>query len=181
MKNHWAVGLGVMLLITLPGWSQARFRHDPLTPQETDQIREMADHPDEKLKLFIKFARARMLTIEQIRSDPKFAEGRGQKIHDLLEDVSELVDEVDRNVDSFAKRKKDIRKSLKQVIEMDSEFQVKLRALRDAANDPNNKEGAEYRYAVEDCEDSVNASADDARDVLEEQDAAALAAKQKKK
>ena len=181
MTKRWALGLGIALMMALPAWSQARFRHDPLTPQETDEIREMADHPDEKLKLFIKFSRARMLTIDQIRSDPKFAEGRGAKIHDLLEDVSELVDEVDRNVDSFAKRKEDIRKSLKLVIEMDSEFQVKLRALKDAASDPNNKEGAEYKYAVEDCEDSVKASADDARDVLEEQNAAALAAKQKKK
>ena len=98
------------------------------------------------------------------------AKDRGQKIHDLLEDIASLVDEVDDNVQNYNERSADLRKPLKQVVEMDSEFQGKLRELKIASADPKHvDEAADYKFSLEDAIDSVNRSADATRKLLEEQ------------
>jgi len=161
--------LAVALLIALPLRSQVRDR-DPLTEKEVDQLRETAIEPEKRLKLMVDFTRARMVAIDQLQSDPKMAKDRGQKIHDLLEDIASLVDEVDDNVENYKERSADLRKPLKQVVEMDSDLQAKLRGLKVAAEDPKNvDEAADYKFALEDAIDSVNRSGDSTRKLLEEQ------------
>src|SRR2546430_17092096 len=85
--------LMLALLIALPLRSQVRDR-DPLTEKEVDQLRETAIEPEKRLKLMVDFTRARMVAIDQLQSDPKMAKDRAQKIHDLLEDIASLVEEV---------------------------------------------------------------------------------------
>ena len=51
-----------------------------------------------------------------------------------LQDFLDVYDELNENIDTYVGRKSDLRKVLKTVIEADTEFQAKLRALRDAAN-----------------------------------------------
>ncbi len=50
-------------------------RHDPLTSPETDALREVSMLPEQKLPLYLKYARARLASIEQLRSDPHAARG----------------------------------------------------------------------------------------------------------
>src|SRR6185312_5203648 len=106
-------------------------KRDPLTEAESDQIRELSQEPDKRLEVIVKFISARFDTIEQMQGDPRLAAGRGQKMHDLLQDISSLVDELDDNVDDYVDKKQDIRKSLKKVIEADTSFQLKLRTLKE--------------------------------------------------
>lgn len=176
----WVVAI---LALTSPAIAQMpRMPRDPLTAAETDQLREVSDEPAQKLKLYIKFARARMMAIEQLDDDPKLAADRGQRLHDLLEDLSSLVDEVGDNLDSFARRRDDIRKPLHEVVQMNDDFQLKLRALQEQAKDPKNaKEAEQYQFALDDAVDSVNADADAARDILDRQNTAAEEAKEAKK
>src|SRR2546421_4584360 len=126
MRYRDVTYLVLTLFVSIPGWSQVRER-DPLTEKEVDQLRETAIEPEKRLKLMVEFTKARMVAIEQLRTDPKLAKDRGQKIHDLLEDIASLVDEVDDNVENYSQRSADLRKPLKQVVEMDSDFQGKLR------------------------------------------------------
>jgi len=146
-------------------------RRDPLTAPETDELREVAQEPVKRLKLYVKYGQARMTAIEQLRSDPKLAEDRGRQIHDLLEDFTNIVDELDDNVDMYHERGSDLRKPLKEVIEADSDWQLRLRTLKEApASDPNAaKEAREYYFVLESSIDSVNESADNARKILAEQ------------
>lgn len=169
MRTRPFVYLAITLLVILPLRAQVRDR-DPLTEKEVDQLRETAIEPEKRLKLMVDFTKARMVAIEQVRSDPKMAKDRGQKIHDLLEDIASLVDEVDDNVENYNERSADLRKPLKQVVEMDSEFQGKLRELKAASEDPKNVDtAADYKFALDDAIDSVNRSADATRKLLEEQ------------
>src|SRR5438445_9282603 len=92
--------LVALTLLSTLAFAQRR-RRDALTDAETDQLREVAIEPEKRIKLFVKFARARMEAIEQVRSDPKFAEGRGKRLHDLLEDLSAVVDEMDQNIEEY--------------------------------------------------------------------------------
>ncbi len=144
-----------------------RQRRDPLTAAEADQMRDVAQEPVKRIKLIVKFARARMLAIEQLRTDPSMGEERGQRIHDLLQDFTTIVDELDDNVNMYYEKKWDIARSLPEVIAAGSEFQAKLRGLKEsAASDPATaKEAQDYRFVLENAVEAVNASLDNARDL----------------
>ena len=139
MKVRWrwrtALGLGLLLALplSLPVCSplRAQRRRDPLNPLEIDQLRDAMLEPDQRLKLYVKFSRDRMTKLEQMRSDPKTTE-RGRQTHDMLEDFLAVYDELNDNIDMYVGRKDDIRKPLKVIIEVDTEFQAKLRALKNS-------------------------------------------------
>jgi hypothetical protein len=157
-------------------------RHDPLTSAETDALREVSTEPNEKLPLYLKYARARLDAIDQLRSDPHSAEGRGLKVHDLLQDFQIIVDEMDRNLDSFADQKLDFRKALKEVIQTDSEFQSKLRTLKETSKEPAaTAEAKDYEFALLDATDAVDGDLENARDLLAQQEKAAAEAKARRK
>ena len=152
-------------------------RHDPLTPAETDELRETSMEPNAKLPLYVKYARVRLAAIEQLRSDPHVVQGRGRKVHDLLTDFKTIVDEMDRNVDSFADQKLDFRKALEEIIRADGEFQTKLYALQERAQDaPVTTEAKEYEFAVLDAIDAVDGDLENVKDLLPQQEKAAAEA-----
>src|SRR5580765_2165729 len=125
------VGIGMALLFALPAGAQRR--RDPLNTEEINQLRDAMVEHDQRLKLYVTFARDRMNKLEQMRADPKTTD-RARQTHDMLADFLSVYDELNDNVDMYVGRKDDIRKPLKLVIEADIEFQSKLRTLKDAAN-----------------------------------------------
>ena len=168
MRIRLLTFLAIVVIASVPLWSQIHDR-DPLTDAEVDQLRETAIEPEKRLKLMVEFTKARMASLEQVRTDPK-AKERGKRIHDLLEDISTLVDEIDDNVDDYSERSADLRKPLKQVVEMDSDFQTKLHELKNAENDPKNiDEASDYKFALDDAIESVDQSATTNRKLLDEQ------------
>lgn len=171
----------LLLLLALPGAAQRR--RDPLTDPETDELREAAQEPDKRLKLWVKFIRARLVALEQVRSDPKFAAERPQRVHDLVVDLANMVDEMDDNIDNYVRQKQDVRKALKEVVELDSELQIKLRGIKEsAAADPAlGSELREYKFVLENAIESVNASADNSRDALQAQNVEFAKKKDEKK
>jgi len=166
--GRWRAPLALLFLLALPLASRlsAQRRNDPLNPLEIDQLRDTMLDPDERLKLYVKFSRDRMTKLEQMRADPKTTE-RGLHTHDLLQDFLTIYEELDDNVEMYFGRKNDIRKPLKMIIEADTEFQSRLRALKDAANtDP--KEAKQYEFVLSDALDTVDSSAEDHRKTLTE-------------
>jgi hypothetical protein len=176
----------VVLLLLLSVVASARKR-DPLTEAEEDQIRDVAQEPYKRLKLYIKFTDARLLAIDQLRADPKQADGRGKKVHDLLEDFMALLDEINDNLDMYEGRpmtkddRKDFHKGLKEVIAACDAWDAKLKALKSAIEtDPQTmKESVDYRFAFQDAEDSLKSAADAAREYSEIQPADDKPAKKK--
>ena len=146
----------------------ASTRRDPLTEEETDQLREAAQDPPLKLKLVLTFARLRLDSAEALRFDPKAGPDRGRQIHDLLEDFGNLVDELSDNVDAYAARQEDLRKPLAEVIAATNEFSVRLRDFKTAAA-ASPKEARAYSFALEDATDSVTAALQNAEELLAEQ------------
>jgi len=143
-----------------------RYQRDPLNPLEIDQLRDAMLDPDQRLKLYVQFSRDRMTKLEQMRSNPKTTE-RGRQTHDMLEDFLALYDELNDNIDMYVGRKDDIRKPLKVIIEADTEFQSKLRALKDSAN-ANATEATQYEFLLTDALDTVDSSAEDHRKTVAE-------------
>jgi uncharacterized coiled-coil DUF342 family protein len=160
--------------LLLAGVSADR-RRDPLTGPEIDQLRDTAVDPDLRLKLYVKFARARLASLEQARSDPK-AEDRGQQVHDRLQDFLDVYDELNDNVDNYGDRKWDMRKALKAVLEADTEFQARLRAVQDSAK-AEKEEIKQYEFLLSNALETLDTSVQDHRQLLSEQEELA---KQKK-
>jgi len=168
------VAIAVIALLVSAGWADRR--RDPLTEVEIGQLRDAAQDPEQRLKLFVDFARARLSAMEQTRSDPKAAD-RTQTTHDRLQDFLDIYDELNDNLDTFVERKADLRKPLKLVIQADAEFQSRLRALK-SAPDARSAEASRYEFLLNTALDSVDTSVSDHRQLLEEQEETA---KQKKK
>jgi hypothetical protein len=172
MKTRWwRIGgvVGLLLMAAAPGLGQ---RHrDPFTQEEIDQIRDTSWEPQLRLSLYVKFARARLVGLEQMRSDPKTKE-RAQQTHDHLDDFLLIYDELNDNIDTYVERKDDIRKPLKVIIDADTEFQAKLRALRDAA-DVRPEEAKQYEFVLSNALDTVDSSAPDHHKTLADQEEAA--------
>ncbi|HZQ67752.1 MAG TPA: hypothetical protein VFA68_04460 [Terriglobales bacterium] len=147
-------------------------RHgDPLTTPEIDQLRDTAQEPELRLKLYVQFTRARLDALTQAQNDPKVTD-RGQAIHDKLQDFLDIYDELDDNVDMYADRRNDIRKPLKLVIGSDTEFQTKLRAFKDAAVTAK-EEFRQYEFLLSNALDAVGNGLQDHRQLLSEQEEAA--------
>jgi len=162
---------GCVIALLLTAASPAQRHRDPLTQPEIDQVRDASWEPKERLALYVQFARARLVKLEQMRSDPK-TKDRPRQTHDLLDDFQLLYDELNDNIDTYVDRKDDIRKPLKLIIDADNEFQAKLRALKDAADVPPEEVRA-YEFVLTNVLETVDTSAEDHRKLLADQEDAA--------
>jgi hypothetical protein len=132
----WALLAGLVLA---PGAATAG-RHDPLTSDEIDQLREVALDPESRLKLFADFARLRFTAIETARmpkkpdADKPGADKPGtsnpRSLHDLMEDFLAVYDELDENISMYEDRQADLRKAMKVVLLADNEFHARLEGLQ---------------------------------------------------
>jgi septal ring factor EnvC (AmiA/AmiB activator) len=159
------------LLVAGGGTALAQRHREPLTPPEIDQIRDASWEPQQRLKLYVQFTRARLVKLEQMRSDPKTTD-RARQTHDMLDDFQLLYDELNDNIETYVDRKDDIRKPLKLIVDADTEFQAKLRALKDAANVPQ-EEARQYEFILTNILETLDSSADDHRKLLADQEDAA--------
>jgi hypothetical protein len=153
----------------------AQNRRDPLTDAEINQLRDTAQEPEMRLKLYVQFVRARMDAVTQAAANPSL-KNRGETIHDALQDFLDLYDELNDNVDMFADHRDDIRKALKLVLDADTEFQAKLRALQSSSTIPA-PEAKQYEFVLSNAMDGVDSSVKDHRDTLSQQDDLAKAKK----
>ena len=161
----------VAVMLAAASVALAQRHRDPLTQAEIDQIRDVSWEPQQRLALYVQFSRARLVKLEEMRNDPKTKE-RAQQTHDRLDDFLLLYDELNDNIDTYVERRDDIRKPLKVVIAADTEFQAKLRALKEAA-DVKPEEYRAYEFVLTNVLETVDTSAEDHKKLLADQQDAA--------
>lgn len=158
----------VLLLLALSYGSGAEQRHrDPLNDQEIDKVRDAAQTPEVRLKLYVDFARARLDRLAQVRADTK-AQDREQQTRTALQDFLDVYDELNTNVDTYADRGDDLRKALKPVIEADTEFGSKLRAFKSSLAE--SEAHGDYGFLLGSALEAIDEGAKDHRDLLAEQE-----------
>src|SRR3569833_999274 len=162
---RWWIAVLAILAASTTAMAQ---HHDALTEKEADQLRETAQEPNKRLHLLVSFAKARMEAIDRLRSDKNMAAVQGEHVSDLLGDVASIVDEIDENLSSYDSKGEDVRKALREVVEMDTDFQLKLRGIKDTTAPEQRKM---YSFAIDNATESVNSSADSARAMLDDENA----------
>ena len=162
-----AAACALCLLPPAPA-ARAQRNSDPLNNAEIDELRDTNQEPEKRLKLIVKFASARLNSIDQILADAKVPPAdKPEKIHDMLQDFLSIYDELGDNLDMYTGQKADLRRALRDVIQGDSEFRVRLRRLKDAPRDPAAEK--EYGFALDNAIDAVNAGSEEHHRLAAEQ------------
>jgi hypothetical protein len=141
------------LLCAFPTFAQRDF----LTADETDQLRE-AQTPDDRLNLYLLFARQRIDQLSQLFAQEKT--GRSGVIHDTLEDYTKIIEAIDTVTDDAIARKRPVT-ALAHIAKVEREMLGKLEHFSGLEA----KDAERYRFcldqAIETTRDSAELSAVD--------------------
>jgi hypothetical protein len=139
---HGLAAIFVCLLLSGPATAQKEKR-DPLTPKQVDEIREAGINPDERIKIYTRYLEEHADVIKGLTNRSKTS-GRAHRLDDELQDFTALMDELGENLDTYADRHGDIRKSLKALNEAAPRWLGILKALAgEPAFDLSRKEAIE--------------------------------------
>jgi hypothetical protein len=166
--NRWAI----IAFLSISLFAQQR---DFLTADEADQVR-LAQDPNERLKLYLHFAKQRLDLIQQAVSQEKV--GRSKLLHDLLEDYTKIIEAVDTVTDDALKRSIDMSLGVKAVAEEEKLMSAQLEKIRDSQP----KDLARYQFVLDQAIDTTKDSQEmAAQDLKERSHEVAVREKQEKK
>ncbi|MFZ0663165.1 MAG: hypothetical protein WAM66_10770 [Acidobacteriaceae bacterium] len=117
MQRLFSKFLAALLLTTplLVTTLHAQRQRDPLTNQESDEVADLRDQPNPRIKLFQKFLQERIDAIKTIGPNP-VNDDRKADLRAKYEEFTHICDELQDNLDTFDEAHADIRKSLKDLI-----------------------------------------------------------------
>jgi hypothetical protein len=140
-------------------------QRDFLTADEADQVR-LVQEPNERLQLYLHFAKQRMDLIQQAVSQEKA--GRSKLLHDLLEDYTALVEAIDTVTEDALKRSVDLSLGVKAVVDAEKEMLAQLEKIRESQP----KDLARYQFvldqAIDTTRDSQEMASQDLKDRAQE-------------
>ena len=140
--------------------AQAQRNRDPLTDTQAEAVREVADRPVERLKLYLKYVNERADAIRDLSSDST-ANNRPAELRGRFEEFTRLADELSDNMDTYAEAHADIRKALKAVLEASGKWPD---VLHRPAND------TLYEFTRKTALDAARSTTEQAKQLLEEQE-----------
>lgn len=146
----------ILVLTALPLFAQAQ--RDYLSESEVEKVREAQD-PNERLKLYILFARQRMDQVQQQLTKDK--KGRSLDIRSLLDDYEKIIEAIDHVSDDALKRKADIILGVNTVMEAERRFITQLEKIR--ASEPRDLDmySIELTEAIATTKDSLYLAGED--------------------
>jgi len=136
-------------LVVLPAMAQSK--HDFLTPDEADQVREVQE-PNQRLALYIEFATQRVGQLDQLFAKEKA--GRSAFIHDLLDEYTRIIDAIDIVADDALQRKVAIDTGMAATIKSERELLTRLQKFEQAAP----ADLARYQFVLQDAIETTSDS-----------------------
>jgi hypothetical protein len=134
---------------------------DFLTTDEADQVR-LAQEPNERLKLYLSFARQRVDLLAHLLSREQA--GRTSLIHETLEDYTKIVETIDVVADDALSRGVKIDEGMSAVAGAEKDFLAALEKIREGK--PRDLERYEFALetAIETTSDSLEIALEDLRE-----------------
>ena len=160
MSRRIAWLLALLVAVGCVARVYAQDRNDPLTEDEINQIRDNKIHPDERIRLYIKFMGERLDAVRQLSAD-RHAPDRKAQIRDKLEEFTNLCDELQDNLETYDAAHADIRKSLKDLVAASGRWPDTLHAV---------PADQTYEFSQKTAMDAAQSAADEAKQLTTEQD-----------
>ena len=104
----------VLLALVLP--LHAQRADSSLSEGEIEQLRESAYVPNDRILVFIKLLDIRDKAIQELFAHPR-KPGREQDTHDLMQQFTNIADELNDNLDDYGPNHRDIRKALPKLLD----------------------------------------------------------------
>ena len=120
----------VLLALTLP--LHAQREDNAMSEGEIEQLRESAYFPSDRILVFIKLLDARNKKIQDLYAHPR-KPGREQDTHDLLEQFTNIADELNDNLDDYGPHHKDLRKVLPKLLDATERWSSNIKQPPDNA------------------------------------------------
>ncbi len=124
---------------------------DFLTPNEVDQIR-VAQEPNDRIALYIHFAKTRMDLIQQYLGQDK--PGRSIFIHNALEDYSKIIEAIDSVTDDALRHSRPVDKGMIALVNAEKEFLDQL----DKIEGSNPRDFDRYKFVLSEAIDTTRDS-----------------------
>lgn len=144
----------VLLACWLIGGALAQTR-DFLTSDEVEQVR-LAQEPNERIELYLKFAEKRIDLVDQLLSRDK--PGRSLLIHDALDDYANIIDAIDTVGDDALRRKLPIDKGMSATVKAEKGFLTKLNKIEPSSPDDLSRYQFVLQTAIDATSDSLDLS-----------------------
>jgi hypothetical protein len=164
------LSLALLVFSAFPALAQRDF----LTADEVDQVRE-AQEPNDRLKLYVHFARQRLDQVQHLLSEEKA--GRSVLVHDLLEQYTQIVDAIDTVADDALQRKVSIEVGMEAVGSAEKEILPVLEKVRDGQP----KDLGRYQFALTQAIDATRESLEASSQDLEQRGAEVQARREREK
>jgi hypothetical protein len=133
-------------------------KRDFLSADEVEQVR-VAQEPNERIELYLKFAEKRINLVEQLLGKNK--PGRSILVHDTLDEYSKIIEAIDTVGDDALRRKLPIDKGMEAAVKAEKTFLEKLNKIEPAAPDDLSRYSFVLQTAIDTTNDSLEASAED--------------------
>lgn len=130
----------------------AQGQHDFLSENEVEKVRE-AQEPNERLKLYVLFARQRMDQLQQQLAKDK--KGRSLEMRTLLDEYEKIIESIDQVSNDALKHKADLQLGINAVTEAETKFIGQLQKMRDAAPRDLDMYSIELTEAIATTKDSL--------------------------
>ncbi len=124
---------------------------DFLTADEADQVR-LAQDPNDRLKVYLTFARQRVDMIEQALKKDK--PGRSGLVHEYLEEYTKIIEAIDIVTDDALRRKVVIDEGMNAIVKGEKTLLESLKKIEAATL----KDKDRYEFALTEAIDSTQGS-----------------------
>ena len=148
----------ITLLCAACLWAQND--RDFLTANEIEQVRE-AQAPNDRLLLYVHFARQRMDLLEQYLAKDK--PGRSIFIHNTLQDYTQIIEAIDSVADDALRHNRPIDQGMVAVIAAEKEFLDKLNKVQESEPRDFDRYKFVLAEAIDTTTDSHDLSLEDAK------------------
>lgn len=126
------LALCVVLLLTALPLHAGQRGESSLSEAEVEQMRESAYVPADRIAVLIKILDSRSKALQDLAAKPR-RPGRDEDLHDLLEQIAAIADELNDNLDDYGPRHRDLRRQLPKLVEATDRWSTAIRTPPDAA------------------------------------------------